>query len=97
MYGDIRDASSVDRAFSGAAYVYHLAAIVSIASRMTREIEAVNIHGTHNVIAACKKNCVGRLVYTGTVHTLPLCNNDDMLREIPRFQPEEVDGPYAVS
>ncbi|MDR2491535.1 MAG: NAD-dependent epimerase/dehydratase family protein [Spirochaetaceae bacterium] len=97
VYGDIRDASSVEKAFSGAAVVYHLAAIVSIASRMTREIEEVNIHGTHNVIAACKKNHVGRLVYTGTVHTLPFYNNSDVLREIPRFKPEEVDGPYAVS
>ena len=97
VYGDIRDAPSVERAFSGAACVYHLAAIVSIASKMTREIEDVNIGGVRNVIAACKKNRAGRLVYTGTVHTLPFYNNDDVLCEIERYRPEDVDGPYAVS
>jgi dihydroflavonol-4-reductase len=97
VYGDIRDAASVNAAFSDVSYVYHLAAIVSIASKMTAEIHDVNINGVKNVINACIKNNVKRLVHTGTVHTLPFHDTVSTLREIPRFDEHKVDGPYAVS
>ena len=95
--GDIRDRESLNRAFSGADYVYHLAGIVSIASKMNREVAEVNIGGTQNVIDACLACGVKRLVYTGTVHTLPFTDTKTVLREIPRFRPEAVHGSYAVS
>ncbi|MDR2516014.1 MAG: NAD-dependent epimerase/dehydratase family protein [Spirochaetaceae bacterium] len=97
VYGDIRDRESLDAAFAGADYVYHLAGIVSIASKMNREIAGTNIDGTKNVIDACLAHGVKRLVYTGTVHTLPFTDTKTVLREIPRFRPEEVHGSYAVS
>ncbi|MDR2553598.1 MAG: NAD-dependent epimerase/dehydratase family protein [Treponema sp.] len=97
VYGDIRGRESLDAAFSGADYVYHLAGIVSIASKMNREIAEVNIGGTKNVIDACLARGVKRLVYTGTVHTLPFTGTKTVLREIPRFHPEAVRGSYAVS
>ncbi|MDR2521067.1 MAG: NAD-dependent epimerase/dehydratase family protein [Spirochaetaceae bacterium] len=101
-YGDVREAATLDAAFSGARYVYHLAGIVSIDSRMTRELFSVNVDGTRNVIAMCVKNRIERLVYTGTVHTLHFSNNETLLREIPcrespRFVPERVRGPYAYT
>jgi dihydroflavonol-4-reductase len=97
VYGDIRDPSSLAPAFSGVTYVYHLAAIVSIASKMDSEIEAVNIGGVKNIIDACINSGIKRLVHTGTVHTIPFTDNETELREIPRFKPEEVSGSYAVS
>jgi dihydroflavonol-4-reductase len=97
LYADVRDVRSLDSAFKGADYVYHLAAIVSIASKINREIEAVNITGVRNVIDACLAHKVKRLVYTGTVHTIPFKDTASLLREIPRFLPGEVDGAYAVS
>jgi dihydroflavonol-4-reductase len=97
LYADVREAQSLDSAFEGADYVYHLAAIVSIASKIDREIEAVNIGGVRNVIDACLAHRIKRLVYTGTVHTIPFKDKTSLLREIPRFLPGEVDGAYAVS
>ncbi|GHU88586.1 epimerase [Spirochaetia bacterium] len=94
---DITSPSSVGAALEGAGYVYHLAGVVSIASKMDANIQAVNIDGTKNVIDACLASGVKRLVYTGTVHTLPFSDTASVLREIPRFDPEAVAGPYAIS
>ncbi|GHV82353.1 NAD-dependent dehydratase [Spirochaetia bacterium] len=94
---DITSAESVSAALEGAAYVYHLAGIVSIASKMDPVLEAVNITGVQYVIDACLALGVKRLVYTGTIHTLPFSDNVSVLREIPRFDPDAVSGAYAVS
>jgi dihydroflavonol-4-reductase len=96
-YVDITSPESVNEALKGAAYVYHLAGIVSIASKIDPLIKAVNITGTQNVIDACLAFGVKRLVYTGTVHTLAFSDNTSVLREVPRFDPDAVSGAYAVT
>jgi dihydroflavonol-4-reductase len=97
VYADIRSPDTLAAAFSGATFVYHLAGIVSIASKIDADIEAVNITGVQNVIDACLGCGVKRLIHTGTVHTLPFSDNTSVLREIPRFDPNAVSGAYAVS
>jgi len=97
FYGDIRDAASLDSAFSGASYVYHLAAIVSIASKVTPDIEETNVQGVQNVVDACLKHKVRRLVHTGTIHTLPFNNTTSMLKEIPYCVPEALSGAYSIT
>jgi dihydroflavonol-4-reductase len=97
VYGDIRDSQALAAAFEGVSYVYHLAAIVSIASKIDRELEDVNIGGVKNIIEACLAHKVKRLVHTGTVHTIPFKDKTSVLREIPRFLPDEVEGAYAVT
>lgn len=94
---DIRDSEALNAAFSGVDYVYHLAGIVSIASKLDSLIESVNITGTKNVIDACFAARVKRLVYTGTVHTIPFHDTTTLLKEIPRYDPKAVDGAYAIS
>ncbi|MDR3318230.1 MAG: NAD-dependent epimerase/dehydratase family protein [Clostridiales bacterium] len=97
VHADIRNKEELTAAFENAAYVYHLAGIVSIATKMDKLLKAVNITGTQNVIDACLERNVKRLIYTGTVHTLPFTNNTDVLREIDRYAPDRVGGAYAVS
>jgi dihydroflavonol-4-reductase len=97
LFADINSPESLTAAFAGAAYVYHLAGIVSIASKIDPVIRAVNIDGTQNVIDTCLACGVKRLIYTGTVHTLPFSNKTEVLRETARFDPDAVDGAYAVT
>ncbi|WP_010262556.1 NAD-dependent epimerase/dehydratase family protein [Treponema primitia] len=97
IFADITLPESIGPALAGASYVYHLAGIVSIASKIDANIRAVNIDGTQNVIDACLASGVKRLVYTGTVHTLPFTDTTSILREIPRFESDAVAGAYAVS
>jgi len=66
--GDIRDAERVERAVNGAEWVFHFAAMKHVDKAEYDPDEAVktNIHGTGNVISACKKMGVGRAIFTST-------------------------------
>jgi hopanoid-associated sugar epimerase len=69
---DIRDGSAVRSAFTGARYVFHLAAIYRFWARDPRIFHQVNVGGTLNVIDAVRAVGAERLVYTSTVGVLGL-------------------------
>lgn len=68
--GDIRDLESLTTAFDGAEVVYHLAAHISILKDDWPLLESVNVIGTRNVVEACLRCGVRRLVYFSSIHTL---------------------------
>ncbi|MDD4924685.1 MAG: NAD-dependent epimerase/dehydratase family protein, partial [Dehalococcoidales bacterium] len=53
--------------------VFNLAAKVSVVSWNRSEVEALNIKGPENVIAACRKCNVGRLIHVSSFHA---CNQE---------------------
>ena len=65
---DVRDRDVLARAFAGADAVCHVAALYSFTAP-PGEIEAVNVGGTANVIAACRAAGVRRLVHTSSCAT----------------------------
>jgi len=65
MQGDIADADAVDRAIPGCDVVFHVAAKAGVWGP-AREYHLANVVGTENVIAACRKHGVGRLVFTSS-------------------------------
>jgi len=65
--GDIRDKRAVERAIKGMDVIYHLAAISGKVAISPALYQAVNIEGTRNIIEACLKAKVKRLVHTSTV------------------------------
>lgn len=68
VVGDITDRAAVDRAIKGADCVWHLAAAVG--PFHPRAIyEKVNYHGTLNVIEACRKHGVKKLVMSSSPST----------------------------
>jgi dihydroflavonol-4-reductase len=68
--GDVRDPDSLLRAFAGAEVVYHLAACISLAMGDWPQLEAVNVTGTRNVVEACRRAGVRRLVHFSSIHAL---------------------------
>jgi nucleoside-diphosphate-sugar epimerase len=64
-FGDLADAAAVERAAAGVDVVYHVAAKAGVWGRYA-DFVATNVTGTENVIAACKKHGIRRLVYTST-------------------------------
>jgi dihydroflavonol-4-reductase len=68
--GDVSDQASLHRAFVGADLVYHAAAQISISMSGWKQLEAVNVFGTRNVIDACMQNGVRRLVHFSSVDAL---------------------------
>ena len=67
-WADVRDGIALQRAMRGCDAVVHVAALYSYTASAS-EIEAVNVGGTRNVIAACRAAGVRRLVHTSTAGT----------------------------
>jgi dihydroflavonol-4-reductase len=68
--GDIRDLACLRRALGGVKVVYHAAAYISLSMDEWPLLEAINVCGTRNVVEACLKCKVRRLIHFGSVHAL---------------------------
>jgi len=62
---DVRDAEAVAAACRGVDVVFHTAAVSGI-SIDWEHYHGINTLGTRNVVAACRREQVGRLVYTSS-------------------------------
>ncbi len=67
---DVRDPTAVRDAVRGAELVFHAAAKISLDAEHDPEVEATNVEGTRNVIAACHAHGVRRLVHFSSAHAL---------------------------
>jgi dihydroflavonol-4-reductase len=65
--GDVSDSSQLAKAFSEHDSVFHLAGLVAYNRTARDMMEKVNVLGTQNVIEACKKSKIKRLVYMSSV------------------------------
>lgn len=70
VHGDVRRLGDLLGAFEGARVVYHLASVIAITPGLTDLLYEVNVGGTLNVIEACRRCGVRRLVYTSSIHAL---------------------------
>lgn len=87
--GDLLDPPSLERAFAGAEVVYHLAARISITDDDDAEVFRVNVEGTRNVVQACRRAGVRRLVHFSSVHAY---------HQVPLDQPiDETRSPADVA
>jgi len=67
--GDVQDAQSLDAAFAGCETVVHLVAILR--ERGLATYDAINRAGTANVVAAAKRQGVGRIVHMSALGANP--------------------------
>jgi len=93
-YGDIQDLGSVMAACRGADIVYHTAAEISIMPCCGNLLNRVNCKGTSNVITACFKNEVKKLVYTSSIHALADTPQGITIDEKACFDPHNPRGAY---
>jgi dihydroflavonol-4-reductase len=85
--GDICDPESLVDAFDGAEVVYHLAAHISIFKDEWPLLESVNVIGTRNVVEACLRCGVRRLVHFSTIYTMAPESAATMLNESRNYPP----------
>jgi len=95
--GDIHNTGSLIKAFRGADTVYHLAARISIMPGDRALIRNINLDGTRNVIDACLKCGVKRLVYTSSIHALKEPSAGTVIDENMPFEPNSNRGEYDRS
>jgi dihydroflavonol-4-reductase len=68
--GDLLSPSSLEAAFVDAEIVYHVAGAISLRMDSWKQMERVNIIGTRNVVQACIKSKVKRLIHFSSIHAL---------------------------
>lgn len=95
VFGDVTDPASLEKAFEGADVVYHLAGLIDINVGQDDMVWKVNFEGTKNVVEACKKCGVRRLVYASSVDAYQPLPNNQLMVEKETFRPDELDGTYA--
>ncbi len=80
IQADIRDADALQKACQGIDTVFHVAALAGIWGKR-QDFESINVAGTKNVIDACKKAGVSKLIFTSSPSvvfgTEPLCGVDE--------------------
>ncbi|MBK8937735.1 MAG: NAD-dependent epimerase/dehydratase family protein [Polyangiaceae bacterium] len=67
---DVTDERGVDEAVRGASVVYHAAARLTLEATHDPLADQVNVDGTRNIVAACRRHGVRRLVHFSTAHAL---------------------------
>ena len=95
--GDVRDIRSLIPVIEGSDMVYHLAGIISILPGKGELLHQVNAVGTQNVVEACLKTGVKRLVYTSSIHAIeePPCGT--IIDETLPCNPDKVPKGYGRS
>ncbi len=93
--GDITDYESLLRAFEGCDIVYHVAGCVEIKPGNEDFVYNVNVNGTKNVIRACRKAGVKKLVYMSSVDTYVPLPDNQVMHEVYTYDPDTLEGAYA--
>ncbi len=86
--GDLRDATSLEKAMSGCDTVFHVTADYRLWVRDPNEMYRSNVDGTRAILEAARKNGVRRVVYTSSVATIGFRRDG---------QPADEDSPVSLN
>ena len=83
VVGDLRNPAQVDAAVEGVAVVFHVATAAPSGENSLNKslMYSVNVEGTRNVLDACVRHHVPRLVYTSSASVVFQGRNLDMVDE----------------
>jgi dihydroflavonol-4-reductase len=95
--GDITQPNTLIRAMKGVQNVYHLAGMISIMPGENNVLRSVNVQGTVNVIQACIRAGIQRLVYTSSIHAIARVPQGVTIDETVPFDPDNSCGEYDRS
>lgn len=70
LYGDVLEPSSLRELVAGADMVFHVAGVNETCTRHPRRMWDVNVEGTRNVMEACHRAGVPRIVHTSSAATI---------------------------
>lgn len=93
--GDVRDAHQMSSLLQGCASVLHLAALIAIpySYQAADSYVATNVQGTLNILEACRRHKVRRVVVTSTSEVYGTAQQVPMTE----IHPLQAQSPYAAS
>ncbi|MGA2762152.1 MAG: NAD-dependent epimerase/dehydratase family protein [Spirochaetia bacterium] len=93
----LSDVESLSHAFEGSPVVFHAAARISITRSDVGEVMETNVTGTRNVIEACRRAGVRRLVHFSSIEAFSPKPLDATLDEDRSPEDGRTGSPYALS
>ena len=101
--GNIVDPASVEEFFNiensspnGAEIiVIHCASMVTVSPELSEKLTSVNVTGTKNILDACIKHKVKKLVYISSTGAIPELPHGELIREVSSFVPDGIVGGYG--
>src|SRR5437773_9223777 len=97
LRGDILEPESLHSAVKGCGQVFHVAADYRLWATDPNEIYRANVDGTRNVLEACARAGVERVVYTSSVGTLGLPEDGRLGTETTPVSLADMIGSYKRS
>ncbi len=94
---DILDIAALDEAFENEEMVFHCAAKVAFKSRERNEMMAINAEGTANVVNACIKKNVKKLIHVSSTSSLGRTDVDSLISEDTEWEDNDNNTNYAIS
>ncbi|HHW89632.1 MAG TPA: NAD-dependent epimerase/dehydratase family protein [Clostridiales bacterium] len=94
VIGDVKNYQDVEQAVEDCQYVFHTAGIISLGKKLTQELYQTNVLGARNVIDACLKHGVKRLIFTNSVEALKTPKTGKITEEL-ETDINNVKGAYA--
>ncbi|HYM12712.1 MAG TPA: hopanoid-associated sugar epimerase [Bryobacterales bacterium] len=95
--GDLREPAMLGPAVDGCETVYHVAADYRLWARDPSELYRSNVDGTRNLLEACRRAGVRRVVYTSTVGCIGIPGDGTLGDEDSPVSLEEMTGAYKRS
>jgi nucleoside-diphosphate-sugar epimerase len=95
--GDILEVATLEEAMQGVSHVYHCAAIVSFSPKQAATMLHANVEGTANVVNACIRHEIQKLVYVSSVAALGRIRKGAPVDEHMNWTPETSNSIYGKS
>ena len=97
--GDILEIASLDEFFNvpdnTEIVVIHCASMVTVSHELSEKLYAVNVTGTKNILDACIKHKVKKLVYVSSTGAIPELPHGEIISEVNSFDPDLIVGGYG--
>ena len=95
VYGDVTDIASLHGAFDGAEEVYHCAGITYMGDRKNPLLQRINVDGTQNVLDACRRAKVRRVVHVSSITAVGISGPNRKFDEESCWNFDMLDLEYA--
>ncbi len=94
---DITDVETLETTFENINYVYHCANMVSFLPAHKKQMDYINVEGTANIVNACLRNNIKKLVHVSSVAALGRSENEEHITEKKEWLESSENSNYAQS
>lgn len=95
--GDIMDVTSLEKAFEGITYVYHVAALVSFNPKEYHLMRKINIEGTANIVNFSIAQKVKKLCFVSSIAAIDKTPKNGLIDETGDWSVETNNYGYAIT